>query len=331
MSETGFPHHSGGVVQVQHSARFGVVPESLLEDNRLDLDSRAVAAWLAVKPAGWQISIKNLRQRLARMDKKILGKDRWQRIAHELESAGYLFRKKINGKDGQWVWHIVFNPVPASGTVAGFASYGLAAHGATADGSAGGGIDGHKELPIGELQSKRTTTKNEALNSNLFREAQCNVDGHDELDGVRELHYPKVRPDELNALKKLILRCRIESRQDILDEVEGIRKAGAIRSGPVGLAKDLIDKLATGDFSPSAGLSVRHERQTRRRNERAVSIATSSNFPLSISEEVIAKLPPNLATRAREAAARMSHLNEQGPQHDRRTGFCNDAGKCEKN
>lgn len=306
MSETSFPHHSGGVVHVQHFARYGVVPESLLEDNRLDLDSRAVAAWLAVKPAGWQISIKNLRKRLARIDKEILGKDRWQRIAHELESAGYLSRKKVNGKGGHWVWHIVFNPVPASGTVAGFASYGLAARGTTADGTAGDGEDVHKELPTGELQGKRTTTTTETLTSNLFQDARCSAAGHDESNGAQELHYPKVTPDELNELKNLILLCHVEFRQDVLDEIEGRRRAGGIRVGAIPLAADLIKKAANGKFRLSAGLLVRREHQIRRHNERAVSVATLSNFPLSISEEAIAKLPPNLAHRAREAAARMS-------------------------
>lgn len=312
MNETAFPHHSGGVVQVQHFARFGAVPESLLEDSRLDLDSRTVAAWLAVKPAGWQISIKNLRQRLARIDKKILGKDRWQRIAQELESAGYLFRKKINGKGGQWVWHIVFNPVPASGTVAGFASYGSAAPGTAVDGLAVGGIDGHKELPREELQVKKTTTTNRAQAPNFSEEAERNLGHHDESTAAQELHYPKVTPVELTELRNLILLCHVKSRQDVLDEVEGIRKTSGIKVGAVPLTRDLIKKVANGKFSPSAGLSIRQERQTRSRNEQILSATASSSFQLLVSEEDLAKLPPNLAKRAREAAARVLRLNGQG-------------------
>lgn len=314
MNESTFPHHSGGVVQVQHFARYGAVPESLLEDNRLDLDSRAVAAWLAVKPAGWQISIKNLRLRLARVDKTMLGKDRWQRIAHELESAGYLSRKKVNGKGGQWVWHIIFNPVPASWTVVGSAGYGPAERGAPTDGLAGAGIHGHKELPSSESPPNRPTTTNEPLAANLSSERKSGS-SHGKSSGVQELHYPEVTPDELKELKNLMRLCHIDFRQDVLDEIEGIRKTGGITRGAIPLTKALIKKVAAGKFSLSAGFSVRVQRETRRRNEQAISIATAiANFPLSISEEDIAKLPPNLAKRAREAAARSSSLDAQGQQ-----------------
>ena len=82
MNNKSFPNHSGGVIQVWHRERYGIVPEALLEDSRLRLDSRAVAAWLSVKPDGWVISITNLRCRLALEDKEMLGKDRWQTIAN---------------------------------------------------------------------------------------------------------------------------------------------------------------------------------------------------------------------------------------------------------
>lgn len=149
-SREGFPHHSGGVLQVQYQARYGIVPEALLEDDRLDLDSRAVAAWLAIKPPNWQISVVALRRRLARKSQQsvtevsdldlnskvpMLGKDRWQRIASELEAAGYLFRQKTNGPCGQWIWKIIFNPEPK--TVAGFSADGEAASGTTAAGHSG--------------------------------------------------------------------------------------------------------------------------------------------------------------------------------------------------
>lgn len=316
MSENSFPHHSGGVVQVQHVARYGAVPESLLEDNRLDLDSRAVAAWLAVKPGGWQISIKNLRQRLARRDKSMLGKDRWQRIAHELESAGYLSRKKVNGKSGQWVWHIIFNPVPASCTVVGSAGCGVAEPGAPVDGLARAGMHGHKELPQASLPSKKTTTTKECSVSALSRNRQS-CSGHDKLNDAQGLHYPKVKPNELTTLKEVILLCHTDFRQDVLDEIEGIRRTGGIKRGVIPLAKALIGKVAAGEFSLSAGLSVQSDREIRHQNEKAISYVTASiDIPLLMSEEAIAKLPSNLANRAREAAARMRTTNVEDLQNE---------------
>jgi len=161
LADSKFKNHTGGVIQVTHTARWGSVPEALLEDKRLDLDSRAVAAWLAIKPAGWQINVDVLRRRLASDNKKILGKDRWQRIAAQLEACRYLVRKKINGAGGKWIWDISFNAIPAPNdvlTVGGFSGSGV-----TSDGSAGRGVtvagqDGYIDIPIPLLPISKTTT-----------------------------------------------------------------------------------------------------------------------------------------------------------------------------
>jgi len=134
-----FANHAGGVLRVQQfNSRWGSVPEALLEDTRLQLDTRAVAAWLAIKPEGWQISIETLRWRLResgqhpdpiqdeKLRKKKLGKERWLRIAKELKQAGYLTQSRVRGSKGQWIWNITFTPIP---TMVGSADHGSAATG----------------------------------------------------------------------------------------------------------------------------------------------------------------------------------------------------------
>lgn len=287
MTESHFPHHSGGVVQVQYVTRYGSVPEALLEDIRLDLDSRAVAAWLAVKPSGWQISVTSLRMRLSLQGKKMLGKDRWQRIALELESAGYLFRRKVNGKGGQWVWHITFNPVPASLTVAVSDGSGSATRGSPADGMAGGGQPGYKVLTSLELPIKKTTTTGERLALNSSSERH---DGNalGKSSRAQDLTYPTVTARELIELQKLMLLCSVDARQNVLDEIEGIRQAGGIRRGVVPLAKILINKVATGEFSLSAGFAIGVQLERRRQNKQAVSVAMRPcpEYPLRGIEDI---------------------------------------------
>ena len=126
--------HSGGVVQVvmPPGARFGIVPRALLEDERLGLDTRAVAAWLSSQPEGFQIVVHALRKRMG------LGEDRWARIAKELEAEGYLTRScSPSGRAGRWVWHITFNPCPTvpGSTVPGSSGYGGSGHGAAEPGA----------------------------------------------------------------------------------------------------------------------------------------------------------------------------------------------------
>jgi hypothetical protein len=298
MSESTFPHHSGGVVHVQYVTRYGSVPEALLEDSRLDLDSRAVAAWLAVKPAGWQISVTNLRLRLPPQGSKMLGKDRWQRIALELESAGYLVRRKVNGEAGQWIWHITFNPVPASLTVAVLAGCGSAAHGSPTDGRAVDGQPGRKVIPSTEVPTKKPTTTRTRTRARP-KEQRC--DGVSGRKSVEKLHYPKVTNVELAALEKLILLCHVDARQEVLDEIEGIRQEGRITRGVVPLAKALIAKVANGAFTLSAGHDVLAQREKRHRHELAISVSAAPvQALLPMSEADIEKLPPNVARRIRE-------------------------------
>jgi hypothetical protein len=103
--------HSGGVLRViARPGAWGSVPLALIEDVRLDLAARAVAIWLATRPAGWQISVAHLLSALH------LGRDRWRRIAWELQSAGYLARSPTpSGPGGRWVWEIVFCAIPGGG------------------------------------------------------------------------------------------------------------------------------------------------------------------------------------------------------------------------
>lgn len=123
--------HAGGVVRVQAPAgAWGALPLALLEDARLDLDSRAVAAWLGTRPDGWQIAVGPLCRALD------LGRDRWRRIARELEAAGYLARRVApTGPGGKMVWTIDFCAAPtmAAFSVAGQPGDGVAVAGQGGD------------------------------------------------------------------------------------------------------------------------------------------------------------------------------------------------------
>lgn len=102
--------HAGGVIKVNPApGNWGALPTDLLQDQALSLDSRAVAAWLATRPSNWQISIFHLLKTLG------LGKEKWLRIARELENGGYLLRSKAPcGPGGRWVWQIEFCAIPFS-------------------------------------------------------------------------------------------------------------------------------------------------------------------------------------------------------------------------
>lgn len=90
-------------LRVANRGRWLAAPEALVEDARLALDTRLVAVWLAAKPDSWEVRIGPLCGRLG------LGRDRWRRIAKELEANGFLRRERVQHPAGTWGWQFVFS------------------------------------------------------------------------------------------------------------------------------------------------------------------------------------------------------------------------------
>lgn len=85
------------------------VPRRIFDDPRLALDTRGVAGFLATRTDSFTLSAAGLRTLLK------LGKERYERIASELERAGYL--ERIQGRDnrGRLRWEMIFRPEPVGG------------------------------------------------------------------------------------------------------------------------------------------------------------------------------------------------------------------------
>ncbi|WP_233425624.1 hypothetical protein [Paraburkholderia kururiensis] len=266
MNNRKFPHHTGGVVQVRHTERWGSVPEALLEDPALDLDSRAVAAWLAIKPQGWQISVEALRKRLGKITPntesgrpqyRTLGKDRWQRIARELEGAGYLHRQQRNGHGGQWEWNIVFHPTPARAldTSAGFSGDGV-----TGSGSSTAGKPGNKEIPSEESTNSKTTTTTASKDEQRGEDSTFDAPASVVVGGSAEKHR--------DILITLLTQARLNSDagQQIADELVGRLEAAARGThsavGSVrGWLNSVITQYKNGSFIPEFGRAITMRRQ----------------------------------------------------------------------
>jgi len=95
------------VLKVDKSrGRWEALPVSLIQDDRLPYDTRGFAIWITCLPDGWEIRVDALRRRAK------IGKQRWERMARELDACGYLKRSRTQTDEGQFEWSIVFNPAP---------------------------------------------------------------------------------------------------------------------------------------------------------------------------------------------------------------------------
>lgn len=228
MADDRFQNHSGGVVHVHYDVRYGSVPEALLEDSRLGLDTRAVAAWLAMKPAGWQILVGVLQSRLE------LGKDRWGRISRELEAAGYLRRRRAHGPRGQWLWNIVFNPVPMSrpSTMGGFPGDGAHGSGQRNPGRSGTGTSDSGLPEAGSAGNIEVPDKKKHLSKKQSTTTQAPIAaaGSCTASRYRELFWARA----VEPHKDVVVACLDRSEMDmptaqkIVDELAGCLEAAAL-------------------------------------------------------------------------------------------------------
>lgn len=276
MNDTRYPAHGGGTLEVVHSARWGAVPEALLEDKRLGLDTRGTAAWLAIKPTGWKIVIEVLCNRLD------ITRGRWQRIARELEAFGYLQRDRVHGSNGQWIWMTSFSPVP---TIARFSAHGETRHGPASNeramhGSSIDGKPGHKSSGGKEclLRTRTTTTtptlepenraaRKRAQSASASSEPDTSEFRENEQVASRLELEPCVQHLE-DAFAHALLGVDLNKAQAIVDEFTGnFERAAEQRrkpiASPIHYLRELIKRSEQGGFVPQFGPLVKRRREQR--------------------------------------------------------------------
>ena len=216
--------HAGGVIRVtQQPGAWGAVPHAILEDSRLGLDARAVAAWLATRPDGWQILPSYLQKTLG------VGRDKWRRIATELESAGYLKRNlSPSGPRNQWVWKIEFFAVPTQFSIDGFSGDGTSGDGASGDGRGGDSNKKEKNKKEKEKEEKREGARR-ARPVGAGPHARRSVNrGEFQLDEKTGLHYrPGDQRDEaaLSQITKKFSDQEIEQARAKAAEIDDAGRA----------------------------------------------------------------------------------------------------------
>jgi len=94
-----------------------------------------------------------------------------------------------------------------------------------------------------------TTTSSDAIQS-------CGGDNSNE-----KLHYPVCRQEESIAIAELVATCPAELRQKVLDEIEGARQAGVIKTNLVPFARGIVMAIARGTFTVGHGTKVTMQRR----------------------------------------------------------------------
>lgn len=228
------------------------VPRALINDRRLQFDTRGFAQWLIAKPSGWQIRVGVLPHLLRDQagPGERMGRDKLRRYLRELETAGYLTRTRARRPDGRWVWHIEFSDRPDTATIDGLAVDGSAVDGSAVDGQ---GVDILQTQDYSRLDNSIPTTTPAAAATAPGDEAVV-------VGFIAEIKYPEALAGPLLvSAQKLIEDCPAEQRQAVLDEIGAMDAHGTVKS-PLGLLSSLVRKAKSGEFMPNHGLAC-HPRQ----------------------------------------------------------------------
>jgi hypothetical protein len=102
--------NTGQIYKSKQSGNFTVIPNSILEDQRLSLKAIGLLCYILKLPPDWVINKSSLHKNLKD------GRDLVVNAFTELEKAGYIIRQRICGKSGAFIGYNyeVFD-VPASG------------------------------------------------------------------------------------------------------------------------------------------------------------------------------------------------------------------------
>jgi hypothetical protein len=92
------------IIKPKSKVRYVLVPNELIGDPRLSLDTWAMIISLLSKPPNWKLWCNPLAKELATLWQKRLGRKKLDRMLGEARAAGYMARsaKQIQHPDGSW-------------------------------------------------------------------------------------------------------------------------------------------------------------------------------------------------------------------------------------
>jgi hypothetical protein len=99
-------------------------------------------------------------------------------------------------------------------------------------------------------------------------------------EGLGSLIFPALTSAEIDEIKKAILKCPAEYRQQVLDEVEGQRTTSTgFRKSAIAFARHLIDAVDQDTFRVDVGARVRDDREKRLASEQIQAASRAENRP----------------------------------------------------
>ncbi len=299
------------IIRRKVTTNFTVLDNALILDKRLSWKALGLLTFLLSLPPDFKLRLNHLSKQ------RSTGRDATRSGLKELEDTGYLLisiERHLDGKFACTTWTVSDRPYCETKT---HATQPRSENPKPAEQEADNpttakppprkptltSTTNKKELTL----QKTTTTREAGEKSSL-------------------LIFPSVGVKELTSLEKIIATVPAEIQQDFLDEIEGKRQKGTLRSGAIALARYLSQNIDS--FLLMDGHYIQTQRQykstqmaeeARQKNEDAMKDAEISKSLVQMTdEEFEAKhrgLPENI--RNRVEMLRQNEISRSAiPQHN---------------
>lgn len=297
------------IVRRKLRSNFTVLDNAVISDCRLSWKALGLLTYLLHLPPNFRLRLKHLAAQ------RPTGRDATRSGLRELQQVGYLsikIERHPSGMFSSTTWHVT--DVPNSDALDEL----------TPESENPNADMPNSEKPDTKKPKLIKTNKKQGLK--LLRTTQQN--------GADDLCFPAIPETDKAKLKEVIEQAPAEIRQDILDELEGKRAKGKLRSGVIALASYLISNL--DKFSLSDGLSIKEDRQnakklkdihqlnqlslakTQAAAEDGMRALTGKQFA-----EFISGLPPALKSRLeRKRYALLNQLQDQRNDANETSEIC---------
>jgi len=280
------------IIRRKVASNFTVLDNAIIRDTRLSWKALGLLVRLLSLPPNFKLRLVSLSR------ERPSGRDATRSGLAELEQFGYLTivrEREASGKFTTTTWIVNDRPedMPKSEKPN---VVNPKAVNATSENPTLVSTDFKKELSV------RTTT--------TLGEHATSVASSANADGISV-------PPALEEVIPIISHLPMQVQQDIIDEIEGKRRRGALRSNPIGLARHFAASPKASILSD--GLNVRQDRERARQVENAKQIEqkarSAENQKISLGlaqmssedfEALCSKLPPQIKeriTQQREKAA----------------------------
>ncbi|MGO1501261.1 MAG: hypothetical protein ACTHWH_08270 [Marinobacter sp.] len=87
-------------------ANFTMIPNSILRDSELPLDTIGLLVYLLSQPEDWEVRATQIQKEFK------VGREKRQRMYKQLENAGHLVQLNGRGVDGRWTTETIIYQVP---------------------------------------------------------------------------------------------------------------------------------------------------------------------------------------------------------------------------